>query len=80
MASLYIKDERTNALVDRLARLRGISKTEAVRRAVQAELVREQSQASVRERLDDFYRRYPLPEPSGVAADKAFFDDLSGDA
>ncbi len=78
MASLYIKDEQTNALVDQLARLRGTSKTEAVRRAVEAELIRDRRKASPSERLDDFYRRYPAPEPSGLAADKAFFDDLSG--
>ncbi len=79
MASLYIKDERTSALVDQLARLRGTSKTEAVRSAVEAELARSRHAASPRERLDDFYRRYPLPESSGRAADKAFYDELSGD-
>ncbi len=78
MASLYIKDEKTNALVDRLARLRGTSKTEAVRCAVEAELTRSRQTASPRERLEDFYQRYPAPEASGLAADKAFFDDLSG--
>ncbi len=78
MASLYIKDERTNALVDQLARLRGTSKTEAVRNAVKAELDRERRQPSTRDRLEDFYRRYPVAAPSGLAADKAFFDDLSG--
>lgn len=80
MASLYIKDERTNALVDELARLRGTSKTEAVRRAVEAELEleRNRSVATPRQRLENFYKRYPLPEPSGLVADKAFYDDLSG--
>ena len=79
MASLYIKDERTSALVDQLARLRGTSKTEAVRSAVEAELARSRRTATPRERLEDFYRRYPLPESSGRVADKAFFDELSGD-
>ncbi len=79
MASLYIKDERTNALVDQLARLRGTSKTEAVRAAVEAELGRNRRQASTRERLEDFYRRYPIAGPSGLPADKAFFDELSGE-
>ncbi len=79
MASLYIKDERTSALVDQLARLRGTSKTEAVRSAVEAELARNRRAVSPRERLEDFYRRYPPPESSGLPADKAFFDELSGD-
>lgn len=79
MASLYIKDERTNAMVDELARLRGTSKTEAVRNAVEAELARNRRATTPRERLEDFYRRYPLPEPSGLTADKAFYDELSSD-
>ncbi|MGT2513157.1 type II toxin-antitoxin system VapB family antitoxin [Sphingomonas panni] len=79
MASLYIKDERTGALVDQLARLRGVSKTEAVRGAVEAELARSRRAITPRERLEDFYRRYPLPESSGLPADKAFFDELSGE-
>jgi antitoxin VapB len=34
---------------------------------------------SVKERLEDLYRRYPKPDPTGVAADKAFFDEMSGE-
>jgi antitoxin VapB len=84
MASLYIKDSRTAALVETLARRRGMTKTEAVRRAVEAELARDQEQGSTacrqtaRDYLDDFYRRYPIPERRAQRADKAFFDDLSG--
>ena len=83
MASLFIKDPATTALVTRLARQRGVTKTEAVRRAVEAELARDESRdpaaaQSAKEYLDAFYARYPIPRPSGRKADKAFFDDLSG--
>ena len=79
MASLYIKDSVTAGLVEELAARRGTTKTEAVRRAVEAELAREEPVMTVREKLDDFYRRFPPLEPTGLKADKAFFDDLSGD-
>jgi antitoxin VapB len=84
MASLFIKDPATTALVTRLARQRGMTKTEAVRRAVEAELARGESHdpaaatQSAKEYLDAFYARYPIPRPSGRKADKAFFVDLSG--
>lgn len=84
MASLFIKDPATSALVAKLARQRGTTKTEAVRRAVEAELARDAPRGSraatqsAKEYLDAFYARYPIPRPSGYKADKAFFDDLSG--
>lgn len=84
MASLFIKDPATAALVDRLAKRRGTTKTEAVRRAVEADLARDEQSAprparqSARDYLKDFYRRYPVPDATGHPADKAFFDDLSG--
>lgn len=37
------------------------------------------SHPSLKERLQDLYRRYPKPEPTGAAADKAFFDEMSGE-
>ncbi|GAA0302660.1 hypothetical protein GCM10009087_10530 [Sphingomonas oligophenolica] len=79
MASLFIKDPATADLVDRLAKRRGITKTEAVRLAVQADLERLGTEPPVPEWLADFWRRYPIPEPTGLKADKAFFDELSGD-
>jgi len=78
MASLYIKDAVTTDLVERLAKRRGVTKTEAVRRAVEADLAKDEPRQTAREKLEDFYRRYPQPEPTGLKADKAFFDELSG--
>ena len=73
---LYIKDNVTADLVAQLARIRGISKQDAVRLAVQAELDRI---VPLRERFAALRAAYPLPAPTGFKADKAFFDDLSGD-
>ncbi|WP_033922133.1 type II toxin-antitoxin system VapB family antitoxin [Sphingomonas sp. 37zxx] len=82
MASLYIKDGETAALAARVAARMGISKTEAVRSALQkveAELGPEQVPQSTVEWLMNFRRDNPLPPPTGLKADKAFFDWLSGE-
>ena len=33
----------------------------------------------LREKMAAWRRKHPLPPPTGAAADKAFFDSLSGD-
>jgi antitoxin VapB len=77
---LYIKDDATAELVARLAKQRGVTKQAAVRLAVQAELDRASPPLSVRERLEKLWAENPLPPPTGKVADKAFFDELSGEA
>jgi antitoxin VapB len=76
---LYIKDDATAELVRELARRRKISKQEAVRVAVAAELKREDEKLSLRERVERLWRENPLPPKTGEVADKAFFDELSGE-
>jgi antitoxin VapB len=76
---LYIKDDTTARLVDRLARLRGLSKQDAVKLAVRAELDRTEAAVPLRDRFAAVRSAHPLPPPTGEAADKAFFDELSGD-
>jgi antitoxin VapB len=78
MASLYIKDEETAALVTRVAERSGLTKTALVRElaaAREAELDRAAPQMSAREKLDAFWRANPLPQ-TGQKADKAFFDEM----
>jgi antitoxin VapB len=74
---LYIKDDATAELVAQLARKRGVSKQDAVRLAVQAELDRIREAIPLRERIAAWRHEHPMPPPTGQAADKAFFDDLS---
>jgi antitoxin VapB len=76
---LYIKDDATAALVARLARSRGISKQDAVKLAVRAELDRAAEKVPLRDRMAAFRADNPLPRKTGKKADKAFFDDLSGE-
>ena len=76
---LYIKDSVTAALVADLARKRGVSKQDAVRLAVEAELRRMAEVIPLRERIAAWRKSHPLPPLTGERADKAFFDELSGD-
>ena len=76
---LYIKNQVTADLVARLAQLRGISKQEAVRTAVVAELGRVVEETPLRVRLAALRAAHPLPPGTGERADKAFFDELSSD-
>lgn len=73
----HVRDPETDTLVRDLARRRGVGLTEAIRLAVGAELKR--GAPSRREQLrllqDEIAR---LPQ-SGLKADKAFFDELSGE-
>jgi antitoxin VapB len=74
----YIKDDATADLVARLAKLRGLTKQDAVRLAVQAELDRAREAIPLRERAAALRAAHPLPPQTGETADKEFFDDLSG--
>jgi len=75
---LYIKDDATAELVAKLATLRKTSKQDAVKFAVQAELDRVAQAVPYRERLAAFRATHPLPPHTGLEADQAFFDELSG--
>lgn len=77
---LYIKDDETARLVAKLAKLRGLTKRDAVRMAVAAELDRAAEAKPLRERFAALRRAHPLPPLTGQIADKAFFDKLSGEA
>ena len=76
----HIRDPDTDTLVRELARERGCGLTDAVKLAVENELKRggdevEQRLRRMRAISEEFAR---LPD-SGLKADKAFFDWLSGD-
>jgi antitoxin VapB len=82
MASLYIKDSETAELAARIARRMQTTKTEAVRNAlrkVEAELGPAPDKQSTVEWLIEFRRKNPLPPPTGLKADKAFYDEMWGE-
>jgi len=80
---VYIKDEEVTRLVRSLAESLGTTKRDAVKRAVEEKIAREALRAvqpggRLRDRLARRAVR-PLPPPTGEVADKAFFDELSGE-
>jgi antitoxin VapB len=78
---IFLKDPEADKLVRKLAKLRGVTLTEAIRdsaeRALREELeVRDADFLAELHSLQKTLAAYP---PSGKKADKAFFDWLSGE-
>ncbi len=74
-----IKDEHTDFAVRRLAKLKNKSLTDTVREAVEQEYQRLRGDIPLVERLKELADRYRTFPETGLKADKAFFDELSGD-
>jgi antitoxin VapB len=82
MASLYIKDEETAALAAELALKFKTTKTDVVRSALRekkANLAAAAKKPDLGAWLRERRRTHPLPPETGLKADKAFFDWLSGE-
>lgn len=76
---IHVRDAETDELVRRLARSRGISITEAIREAVEQALASDlRSRRSLWERTADLRAKMQSYPATGLQADKAFYDDLSG--
>jgi antitoxin VapB len=75
-------DPETGALVARIARRLGMSEADAIRqglREFEAGLDRTHRNPNAPEWLVKFWHEHPLPPPTGLKADKAFFDWLCGE-
>lgn len=77
---LNIRNEDVNRLAEKLARAKGTTKTDAVRLALEGELRRAAEAVPLRERLRPLQKRVMSRPATGLEANKAFYDDLSGDA
>ncbi len=77
--ALHIRDEETDRLVRALAERKRIPLTQAVKLAVGNELRREDEKLSLWERLKPIRDRIAESPLTGLEADKAFYDELSGD-
>lgn len=77
---LSIKDSRTETAVRKLAEMKKISMTDAVRIAVENEIIHLRQELPLVDKLraigDKFLKQ---GEPTGELADKAFFDKLGGE-
>jgi antitoxin VapB len=77
---LNIRNETVNKLAAKLAVRKRMTKTEAVKTALENELRRLDQAVPLRERLRPLQARVLGRPATGRAADKAFYDELSGDA
>ena len=73
---LNIRSEEVNRLADRLAERTKLSKTDAVKRALENELHRVDEQLSLWERTRPIRERILARPSTGLEADKAFYDSL----
>jgi antitoxin VapB len=76
---LNIRSEAVNQLAEALATRMATNKTEAVACALRNELQRLDDAIPLRERLRPVQNRVLSRPATGLAADKAFFDELSND-
>jgi antitoxin VapB len=74
-----VKDEATDIAVRRLAKLKGKSLTDTIREAVEQEYQRARAEVPLIERMERLSERYRAFPASDLQADKAFFDNLSGE-
>ncbi len=77
---LNIRNEAVNQLAKKLAARKHMNKTDAVKLALENELRRMDEALPLRERLRPLQERVLGRPATGLAADKAFYDELSGDA
>lgn len=76
---LNIRSEEVNRLAEKLADRTHLNKTEAVKLALRNELRRMDEAVPLRERLRPIQERIMARPVTGLEADKAFYDDLSGE-
>jgi len=78
--AFHVKDKATDQAVRRLAKLKGKTLTQTIREAVENETARERSKVPLLERIKEIQDKAAAQsKPGGLPADKAFFDELSGD-
>jgi antitoxin VapB len=83
--AFHIRDPETDRIVRALAAKTGATLTDTVRKAAEEKLARveqvevQADQRPLRERIRDIQERVAAHGKTGLKADKAFFDWLSGD-
>ena len=75
----HIKDKATDSLIRELAALKGKPIVEVIREACANELARQRQTIPLAQRLKPIQQKIAAAARTDHVADKAFFDDLSGD-
>jgi antitoxin VapB len=76
--TIYIRDPATDKAVRKLAKIKGRTLTETIREAVESEYRQLKAKRPLRERIKYIQDRIAARPNTGLAADKAFYDELSG--
>jgi antitoxin VapB len=78
--AFHVRDPETDLAVRRLARVKGKTLTATIREAVEHEYAALVRRPPLTERIKPLQARFrEISRPGGLPADKAFFDELSGD-
>jgi antitoxin VapB len=78
--AIHLREPETDLAVRKLAARLGVSLTEAIRISATNELARtERQRKPLAARLLKIQNRVAAHRPTGLKADKAYFDELSGD-
>jgi antitoxin VapB len=77
--AFHVRDPETDALVRMLALKRGVGITEAIKIAVREQIERDAQARPMEERIREIQEEIARWPDTGLKADKAFFDELSGD-
>jgi antitoxin VapB len=78
--AFHVRDRATDQAVRKLAKLKGKSLTATIREAVENEYARETYRMPLSERIKLLQEWVDArSRPGGLPADKAFFDELSGE-
>jgi antitoxin VapB len=76
--AIHIRDPKTDEIVRKLAKRKGVGLTEAIREAAEHELEREEQKLSLWERTADLRAEVASWPKTGLKADKAYFDEMWG--
>jgi antitoxin VapB len=78
--AFHVRDKATDTAVRRLPKLKGKTLTQTIREAVENEYRRTRAAIPLIERLKPIQEELKaLSKPGRLPANKAFFDELSGD-
>lgn len=81
--AFHVRDPKTDALVRKLARSRGIGLTEAIRESVEKSLTEDAalhgSSQSLTDKLQPLFDEIERLPRTGLKADKQFFDEMWGE-
>ena len=76
-APFLIEDAEVVRMIAQLADERGTPMQEIVKLAIEDHMRRHEMRGKVSEKLQKFWDEHPLPLPTGLKADKRFYDSLN---